>query len=77
MVSSRPKDGTGPFLKIFCCSNATQKWYLVQYKQQAYPLLSTHNYTRLVISGNKNNKQLTLLSQRKLAFTAINTLFAL
>jgi hypothetical protein len=25
---------------------------LVQYKQQANPLLSTHNYTPLVISGN-------------------------
>jgi hypothetical protein len=31
----------------------------------------------LVISGNDKNKQLTLLSQRKLALTAGNALFAL
>jgi hypothetical protein len=30
-----------------------------------------HNYTPLVISGNDKNKQLTFLSQRKLALTAI------
>jgi hypothetical protein len=34
-------------------------------------------FTPLAISGNDKNKQLTLLSQRKLALTAINTLFAL
>jgi hypothetical protein len=44
----------------------------VQYKQQANPLLSVHNFTPLVISVNDKNKQLTLLSQRKLALTAIN-----
>jgi hypothetical protein len=33
---------------------------LVQYKQQANPLLSMHNYTPLVISGNDKNKKLTL-----------------
>jgi hypothetical protein len=48
----------------------------VQYKQQAKPLLYMHNYTPLVISGNDKNKQLTLLSQRKFALTARNTLFA-
>jgi hypothetical protein len=32
---------------------------LVQYKQQANPHLSLHNYTPLVISGNDKNKQLT------------------
>jgi hypothetical protein len=48
-----------------------------QYKQQANPLLSIHNYTPLVISRNDKNKQLTLLSQRKLALTARNTLFAI
>jgi hypothetical protein len=32
---------------------------LVQYKQQAHPLLSMHNYTPLVISGNDKNEQLT------------------
>jgi hypothetical protein len=43
---------------------------LVQYKQQANPLFSMHNYAPLVISGiDKKNKQLTLLSQCKLAFT--------
>ncbi len=41
------------------------------------PLLSMHNYTPLVISGNDKNKKLTLLSQRKLALTARNTLFEL
>jgi hypothetical protein len=46
-----------------------------QYKQQANPLLSMHSYTPLVISGNDKNKQLTLLSQRKLALTTINTFF--
>jgi hypothetical protein len=49
---------------------------LVQYKQQANPLLSMNNYTPLMISGNDKNKQLTLLSQRKLALTTRNTLFA-
>jgi hypothetical protein len=44
---------------------------LVQYKQQAHPLLSIHNYTPL-ISRNDKNKQLTLLSQCKLALTARN-----
>jgi hypothetical protein len=34
-------------------------------------------YTPFVISRNNKNKQLTLLSQRKLAFTARNKLFAL
>jgi hypothetical protein len=29
-----------------------------------------NNYTPLAISGNDKNKQLTLLTQRKLAFTA-------
>ncbi len=50
---------------------------LVQYKQQANPLLSMHNYTQLVISRNDKNKQIILLSQRKLALTARNTLFVL
>jgi hypothetical protein len=45
---------------------------LVHYKQQANPLLSMSNYTPLGISSNDKNKQLTLLSQRKLALTAIN-----
>jgi hypothetical protein len=49
---------------------------LVQYKQQANQLLSTNNYTPLAISKNDKNKQLTLLNQRKLAFTARNALFA-
>jgi hypothetical protein len=49
----------------------------VQYKQQANLLLSMSNYTPLVISWNDENKQLTLLSQRKLALTVRNTLFAL
>jgi hypothetical protein len=36
---------------------------LVQYQQQANPLLSMNNYTPLVISWNDKNKQPTLLSQ--------------
>jgi hypothetical protein len=32
---------------------------------------------QIVISGNNKNKQLTLLSQRKLALTTINILLAL
>jgi hypothetical protein len=51
--------------------------HLVQYKQQANPLLPMNNYTLLVICRNVKNKQLKLLSQRKLALTARNTLFAL
>jgi hypothetical protein len=50
---------------------------LVQYKQQTNSLLSMHNYTPLVINRNDKNKQLTLLSQRKLTLTARNTLFTL
>jgi hypothetical protein len=45
---------------------------LMQYKQQANPLLSTHNYTPLAISRNEKNEQITLLSQRKLALTERN-----
>jgi hypothetical protein len=50
--------------------SAIQPW-------QANPLLSMKNYTPLLISRNNKNKQLTLLSQSKLALTAINKLFAL
>jgi hypothetical protein len=50
---------------------------LAQYKQQANPLLSMNNYTQLVISRNDKNKQIILLSQRKLALSARNTLFVL
>jgi hypothetical protein len=51
--------------------------FLVQYKQQANLLLSMHNYTPLVISGNDKNEQLTLLSQRNLEFSGRNILMAL
>jgi hypothetical protein len=54
-----------------------RKLLLLQYKQQANPFLSMNNYNPLLISWNDKNKQLTLLSQRKLALTARNTLFAL
>jgi hypothetical protein len=50
---------------------------LVPYKHQDNLLLSMNNYTPLVISRNDKYKQLTLLSQRKLALTAINKLCAL
>jgi hypothetical protein len=49
---------------------------LVQYQHQDDRILSMNNYT-LVISENDKNKQLTLLSQRKVALTAKNTLYAL
>jgi hypothetical protein len=49
----------------------------LQQKQQANPLLSMHIYTPNAISRNAKNKQLTLLSQRKLALTAIKKLFSL
>jgi hypothetical protein len=49
---------------------------LVQYKQQASSFLSLNTYTQLVISGNDKNKQITLLSQGKLALTARYILFA-
>jgi len=71
----------GGLCKLY--ANARGKWqiqrqpHLVQYKQQANPLLSMHNYTPLVISGNDKNKQLTSLGQRKLAITSRNTLFVL
>jgi hypothetical protein len=35
---------------------------LVQYKQEANPLLLTHNYTPLAISRNDKNKQLTIIN---------------
>jgi hypothetical protein len=41
---------------------------LVQYKHQNNPHLSMHNYIQLVINGNDKDKQLTVLSQHKLAF---------
>jgi hypothetical protein len=50
---------------------------LAQYKQQANLILSMNNNTPLLISWNAKNKQLTLLSQCKLALTVRNTLFAL
>jgi hypothetical protein len=42
----------------------------VQYKQQANPSLSIHNYSPLVISGNDTPPK--LLSQGKLAFAKRN-----
>ncbi len=49
-------------------------WRIVQILRQrrrktTHPLLSMHSCTPLVISGNDKNKQLTLLSRRKLALT--------
>jgi hypothetical protein len=48
---------------------------LVQYKQQANPLLSMHSYTPLVISGNDKNDQLTLLSHlpKEICFGSVNS----
>jgi hypothetical protein len=50
---------------------------LVQWAQQANPVLSMNNCTPLVISTNDKNKLLTLLGQYKLAFTAGNTFVAI
>jgi hypothetical protein len=69
------------------CANCTptgeeneieHKPLFVRHLPQANPFLSLQDYTPLVISGEgtHKNKQLKLLSKRKLAFTAINTLFS-
>ena len=50
---------------------------LVQHKQQANLYLSMHNYTPLVMSRTDKKKQLTLLSQRKLALNVRNMYLAL
>jgi hypothetical protein len=73
--------GIGPFFlmagRLFkFYANAGGKQLMPQCKQQVDPFLSMNNYTPLVISRNDKNKQLTL-SQRKLALTAGNTLFAI
>ncbi len=49
----------------------------VQCKQQANPFLSMNRSTPLLIRRYGKNKQLTLLSQRKLILTAGNTLFSI
>jgi hypothetical protein len=75
----------GGFYKFFANAGGKQQpmqrqlllLLLLQYKQQANTLLSIHNYTPLVISRNDKNKLLTLLSPRKLALTARNTLLAI
>jgi hypothetical protein len=54
-----------------------RKSLLVHYKYQGNTFLSMRNYTLLVISENDKNKQLTLLSQCKLALIARNTPLAL
>jgi hypothetical protein len=50
---------------------------LIAIKATSQSTFINAHYTLLVISGNDKNKQLTLLSQRKLAITARNKLFAL
>jgi hypothetical protein len=115
MVSTRSKYGTGPFLKIYCCSNdfITQKVYFFAVNASLCSLnnvsgvlspdfldsywsagfrkflkvlcLASHwledcaNCTPTPEENDKCRltlKHLTLLSQRKLALNAINTLFA-
>jgi hypothetical protein len=70
----------GGLCKLYANSGGKQplqrQLLLVQCKHHANPLLSMNNNTPLVISRNDKNTQLTL-SQRKLALTAINKLFAL
>jgi hypothetical protein len=58
--------------KFYVNVRGKRQLVLVQYKHKANPLLSMNNYTLRVISRNDKNKQLTLLSQRKLALTATN-----
>jgi hypothetical protein len=55
-------------------TNTAPTILLVQYKHQAKPLISRNDYIPFVINRNDKNKQLTLLSQRILALTAINKL---
>jgi len=50
---------------------------LVQYKQQANPLLSMNKYTPLVISRNEKNKQLTFFKPTQTGINRNNKLFAL
>jgi hypothetical protein len=72
---------SGGLCKFFANAGGKQptqrQLLLVQYKQQANPLLLTHNHTPHVVSMNDKNKQLTVIKQRKLALTARNTLFAI
>ncbi len=66
----------GGLCKLF--ANAWGKWQiqrqplLVQQKQQANPLWSTHKYTRLVISGNVKNKPRPRQDKEKPMHTRIN-----
>jgi hypothetical protein len=75
--------GTGIALASHCledCANFTPTMeendqynanhsHPVQYKHQAKLLFSMNNFSPLVISTSDKNKQLTLVSQRKLALT--------
>jgi hypothetical protein len=55
-----------------------KKNYIPQFlKQRDINSYYVNNYTPIVISTNNKKEQLTLLSQRKLALTARNTLLAL
>ncbi len=65
----------GGLCKFYANVGGKRQPLLVQYKQQANPPLSMNNYTPLVISRKNKNKQLSLLSQRKLALTARNIHF--
>jgi hypothetical protein len=65
-----------PSLKQIEQSSSSGKFRERHNKHLANQLLSMNNYTPLVISKNDKNKQLTLLSQRKLALTAVNELLA-
>ncbi len=60
----------GTFLQLSALASPCSANYK-QYKQQANPLLSLHNYAPLVIKGNDKKEA------AKLALTAKNTLFAL
>ncbi len=68
----------GGLCKFYANAGGTRptqrKLLLVQYKQQANPLLSLRNYTPPVISRNDKNKQLTIIKPMELALTARNTL---
>jgi hypothetical protein len=53
--------------------SANHSYIAIQAASQS--TLSMHNFIPLVISGKDKNKQLTLLTQRKLAFTGKMSLY--
>ena len=63
--------------QLFLLDPILCRFRIVRCNRQAALHSAMNNYTPLVIGGADKNKQLPLLSQLKLALTAINKLFAL